>query len=440
MDLKDLLPIIIKLKDSETTPEILQGYVDVLQQEYNTMRDLILDLSTLVNPDSGYKKYLMALVSPEDLTGVTSWVLQNIVYLHKIKGTNQSWQQYWEWLLGEDDIDVVELQKYIRYEAHTWDLSGPLKSAKIWLTCETVAEIDELSKDAVDYYFEKIEVNAPVNVRVRPNVTPGTVEETIEVPEGTLGCPNCETICVSGCESEIEIWAGSGVSGGISDTVGPITDNIRIVSRCINVCETSCQDCCETSCECDACELFCETGCETSSTHGVYGGGACNTLEEVDPCDMFCEFPCQFNCQGVNAELGCAVFCQFGNCQGGACVNACQAACVGGGGACEGGAPCEVVACQQVCELTCQSPCECGCQSGCTEGCEAVGCEMWCATACQWSCQGGCTNGACEMIPCQAGCVVGCQPDCEAACQTGCEALCEGSCTGPDCQCIPPEV
>jgi len=322
--LERLIPLILKVKDSESSPDILDEYIGVIESEYNTMRDLIEDLSQLVSPkNTDYKKYLLHLVYGQglDYIDVNNWIVENIVYLHKIKGTNQSWQQYWHWLTGTSGFEVIELYKTTRYETQHWGYPKsneyPLKSCKIQICysyCETYAETEDIDEAA---YFEMVEDVAPVNVRLRPNVTSSSVDDTVDQDYyDTLGCPVCETGCQVGCETAAEVWIGSSIDGEFEDAFAVTNDTFKATSRCVSVCETSCEDCCETSCECDACELFCETGCETQQTHGPGGGeGACAS-ECMSTCETMCQFTCELACQCACTSDGCEAYCIFGNCQG----------------------------------------------------------------------------------------------------------------------------
>ena len=342
--LRDWLPKYLRLKDNEVTPAVLQDFVDGIENEYNTMSSLIDDLKELISPDDTlYKGYLMNLIGGDKFrySDISNWITKNIVYLHKIKGTEQSWKKYWYWLLNESNINVIELYKTEIYETTDWnyqkDNTYPIKSSKIQLcalSCETYDET--LDAGWEEDYFDIVESVNPIHVRLRPNVNSNTYSNKVEDPSDDLGCFRCETTCESSCENGIEIWDGSSVTGDLDDIINNASDEILVTVTCVAICEMSCENCCETACECDACEIFCETACEVNRTHGPdpQGGGGCDTD---------CELECQGGCEEL-CMTDCEQACQF------TCEDLCENACT--------------LVCQYSCELSCESQyCEaCTCQ------------------------------------------------------------------------------
>lgn len=254
MDLYDLLPEIIRLRDLQTsddgTPErsIVRRVIEALQAELDVLKGEIEAVSVLQDVDACPVAYLPLLAAVLGASFPATWpegrirlFLSSAVQLFHASGMRLSWEAMLR-LLGHAGYYPWELWKEELYEDFDYALTedyGNLPAARVDLRDADGTYMEPTAE--VEKYLEQFR---PIHVLIRKH------GHRIELGEDAADV---------GSES-----FSAGAFGNWTDGVAGATD----------VCLTACEASCETFCEAGSCEgafeviltciAGCETGCETT--------------------------------------------------------------------------------------------------------------------------------------------------------------------------------
>lgn len=344
------LPSFLRLRDTlysanirETgTKPILERLVELVAEEFDETHDFITGIKYLNDPDVVDPQYFMHLsfilgtmIGTQVDETLARWLIKNLVYVYKIKGTQPSWRLEWR-RQATDPPEIIELWKTIPNEVGDYteqqDIDHPLKSARVDFgfcqtscesfcesSCESFVETPVLvSREEARRYIAMVEAQRPIHVLLRTQAVILNPNDQYAQSGDTIG----PYAYASGL-----LTNGSGVVGYPIDAWGNTLDHVDIQVTCESTCETACQGCCEIQCECDACESNCQAG----------------------SCQLACTATCEFTC-----EWACECSCQFG----------CTAAGAEGPGEC-----------LSICQTSCQDQCQTECMVKCQTTCQTLDCQ-----------------------------------------------------------------